>query len=190
MKYVKLPVSKPDEDPILAGRLTGKRTFLRLLEEMPPIHEPTIVILDFRNVDLATSSFLSEAVLPIRDHLILRQPPGYVVVANLVENVAEELDELLRRSGDAILSCAASQQGKLTKAHLIGKLEPKLLETFNMISNKGEASAVELHSKSKGSNGIGPTAWNNRLAALASKSLLVEIPHGRTKKYRPVVEIA
>ena len=37
---------------------------------------------------------------------------------------------------------------------------------------------------------VGATAWNNRLASLAAKSLVVEILQGRTKKYRPVLEVA
>jgi hypothetical protein len=190
MNKVIVPVLRPGEEPVLAGRLTGKRVFLRSLEELPPITEPTIVILDFHGVDLATSSFLSEAVLPLRDHLRLRRPPAYVVVANLAERVSEEFGELLNRSGDAILTCTASSQENVFNAQLVGNLEPKLQETFDLIRRKGETSAVELHSESNEADGIGPTAWNNRLAALTSKSLIIEIPQGRTKKYRPVLEIA
>jgi hypothetical protein len=36
---------------------------------------------------------------------------------------------------------------------------------------------------------VGATAWNNRLTSLAAKSLVVEILQGRTKKYRPVLEV-
>jgi hypothetical protein len=190
MNKVTVSILRPGEEPVFAGRLTGKRVFLRSLEELPPIAEPTIVILDFRGIDLATSSFLSEAVLPLRDHLRLRRPPAYVVVANLNERVSEEFGELLNRSGDAVLTCTTSSQGSISNAQLIGTLEPKLLETFDLIRRKGETSAVELHSESNDSEGIGPTAWNNRLAALTSKSLIMEIPQGRTKKYRPVLEIA
>ncbi|NJO33858.1 MAG: hypothetical protein HC869_12650 [Rhodospirillales bacterium] len=38
--------------------------------------------------------------------------------------------------------------------------------------------------------GIGPTAWNNRLSALATKGLLVERKQGKSKSFSPLLEIA
>jgi hypothetical protein len=140
-------------------------------------------------VELATASFLSEAVLPLRDHLRFRRPPAYVVVANLAARVAEEFDELLIRMGDAMLACELAANGDIAHVRLMGKLEEKLLETFNLIRQRGAASAVELHAESRESERIGPTAWNNRLSVLTSKSLVMEIAQGRTKKYQPVLEI-
>jgi len=66
MKNLSLPMLRPGNEPILAGRLTGKRAFVTALEALPEMVEPTLVLLDFRNVDFATSSFLSEVVLPLR----------------------------------------------------------------------------------------------------------------------------
>src|SRR5262245_56453367 len=143
MNIVTIQILKPNEEPILSGRLSGKRAFLRVLEEVPPFTAPTVVALDFRGVELATASFLSEAVLPLRDHLRFRRPPAYVVVVNLADKVAEELDELLIRSADAILACNVSANGDISKIRLTGTLEPKLLETFNLILKKGATSAVE-----------------------------------------------
>jgi hypothetical protein len=190
MNVMKVPMLTGGEEPILAGRLIGKRVFLRALENLPALTAPSIIALDFHGVDLATSSFLSEAILTLRDLLRTRRPPGYVVVVNLSEKVREELDELLNRSGDALLVGVLTGANKISGAEIAGKLDQKLEETFNLVRRKGETTAIELHSESGETDGIGPTAWNNRLAALASKSLLVEIPQGRTKKYRPVLEVA
>jgi hypothetical protein len=189
MKLTSIQITRPDEEPILAGRLGGKRMFLKALEEMPSLSEPTVVILDFAGVDLATSSFLSELLIPLRDHLRFRRPPGYVVVANANDRVIEEMDELLSRIGDALLACKSAND-KISRIELVGKLDPKLLETLELVRRQGETSAVELHSYSTDSDSIGPTAWNNRLAALARKSLVIEIPQGRLKKYRPILEYA
>jgi hypothetical protein len=189
MKQIIVPALKPDQDPLLAGRLDGKRFFLRTLEELPVLSEPTVIVLDFKGVELATSSFLNEALPPLRDHLRLRRPGGYVVLANLAEKVREELETLLSRMGDAFLTAETTQAGAVTKAELVGVLDQKLLDTLELVRSKGETSAVELHSDSADS-AIGATAWNNRLAALASKSLIVELPQGRSKKYRPVLEKA
>jgi hypothetical protein len=190
MKILQITVRKPHKEPILAGRLDGKRTFLRALEELPPLSDPALAVLDFAGAELATSSFLSELVLPLREHLRLRRPPAYLVVANLSEKVREELDELLNRLGDALLTCEFSNRGKISSVKLVGKLDQKLLETLELVRQKGETSAVELYAGSTDSDDIGPTGWNNRLAALASKSLIVEVPQGRTKKYRAILETA
>jgi len=77
----------------------------------------------------------------------------------------------------------------MTNQSLLGALEPKLNDTLELVKQRGEASAVELHSDSDEAKKIGPTAWNNRLNTLAAKSLLMEVwQGGRTKKYRPIME--
>jgi hypothetical protein len=180
---------QPGDDPVLAGRLSGKRAFLAALEKLPAMVEPTLVMLDFSGVDLATSSFLSEAVLPLRDHLGLRGQPGYVVVANLNEGVREEIEEMLRRSGDALLTCSSTAEGQVGEIQLCGKLDEKLQETLSLVSSKGETTAARLHEQCRDADPVGATAWNNRLASLAAKRLVVEVLQGRTKKYRPVLGI-
>ena len=76
MNRLTIPMLRPAAEPVLAGRLAGKRAFLSALEQLPEMAEPTLVLLDFRDVALATSSYLSEAVLTLRDHLRLRRHPG------------------------------------------------------------------------------------------------------------------
>ena len=187
MKLLLIAARNPDQDPILAGRLDGKRVFARVIEDVPPIKQPSILMLDFASVELATSSFLGETVLPLRDHLRARRPPIYLVVANLNEKVQEELDELLHRIGDALLSCQFAPGADPRNVQLLGILKPELLETWELVRLMGETTAVELFSSAK-SDRIGPTAWNNRLTALASKGLVVEFPQGRLKKYRSTLE--
>jgi hypothetical protein len=187
MKKIIILMLHPGDEPVLAGRLSGKRAFLAALEQLPDMAEPTLVLLDFAGVDLATSSFLSEAVLPLRDHLRLRGQPGYVVAANLKDDVREEIEEMLRRSGDALLACTTTAGDQIGDVQLCGKLEDKLHETLSLVSRKGETTAARLHEESHAADPVGATAWNNRLASLATKRLVVEILQGRTKKYRPVL---
>ena len=40
--------------------------------------------------------------------------------------------------------------------------------------------------RSNGSEDVGQTAWNNRLASLSRLGLLMEMSHGRAKRYRPL----
>jgi hypothetical protein len=190
MKTVIIPMLRPGVDPILAGRLSGKRAFVAVLEQFPELAEPTLVLLDFNGVELATSSYLSEVLAPLRDHLRLRRQPGYAVAANLHEKVREEIEEMLRRSGDAFLTCTADAAGAIADVALCGQLDAKLQETLMLVNSKREATAVQLHEESRAADPVGATAWNNRLATLAARSLVVEVLKGRTKKYRPVLEMA
>jgi hypothetical protein len=190
MNVVKIKLRLPDADPVLAGRLDGRRVLVRALEAFSAVKLPSLAVLDFDGVEVATSSFLSELVLPLRDHLRLRNPPAFVVLANLNEQVKEELDEHLGRLGEAVLSCVIDRANKISKPQIEGRLEQKLWETFKLLRRKKEATAVELHSDSADADKVGPTAWNNRLAALAGKGLVMESAQGRAKKYRLVLEIA
>jgi sugar-specific transcriptional regulator TrmB len=189
MKSLLVSMLRPDEDPVLAGRLTGRRAFVSVLERLPELAEPTLVLLDFKRVDLATSSYLNEVLLPLRDHLRLRCPPGYAVAANLSERVREEIEEMLRRTSEALLTCITDATGQIADVQLCGRLEEKLQETLALVSRKGETTAAQLHAESREVDAVGATAWNNRLTSLAAKSLIVEILQGRTKKYRPVLEV-
>src|SRR5689334_23211636 len=101
MNTVLLPMLRSGSDAVLAGRLSGQRAFVSALEQFPELAEPSLVLLDFTGIDLATSSYLSEVLVPLRDHLRVRRQPGYAVAANLEEKVREEIEEMLRRSGDA-----------------------------------------------------------------------------------------
>jgi hypothetical protein len=190
MNILAIPMLLPDSEPILAGRLSGQRAFVAALEQLSEFAAPSIVLLDFRGVDLVTSSFLSEVLVPLRDHLRLRRQPGYAVAANPSERVAEEMEELLRRSGEAFLTCSSDVVGRIANVQLCGRLDDKLQETLRLVSRKQETTAAQLHEELRNDDPVGATAWNNRLASLAAKSLVVEILQGRTKKYRPVLEIA
>jgi hypothetical protein len=190
MKTVQLVLLRPGAEPILAGRLTGKRAFVAALEQFPELAEPSLVLLNFDGVEYATSSYLSEVLLPLRDHLRLRRQPGYVVAANLTDEVREEIEEMLRRSGEAFLTCSTSPSGAIADIQLCGNLDDKLLETLKLVTDRRETTAARLHEEFRSTDTVGATAWNNRLASLAAKSLVIEILQGRTKKYRPVLEIA
>jgi hypothetical protein len=190
MRVVRIRLHLPGTGPILAGRLDGRRVFVRTLEQFSTVTETSLAVLDFEGISVATSSFLSELILPLRDHLRSRTPPSFVVVANLASRVKEEIDEYLNRIGEAVLSCTIDENDNISRPQLEGKLDPKLWDTFELLKRKREATAVELHNESGEGTNIGPTAWNNRLAALAGKGLVIESARGRAKKYRLLLETA
>ena len=186
MKQVVLPMLRPGQDPILAGRVEGENARRRLLSALGPITVPTLVVLEFCAVRLVTASYLDEVTLKFRTQL--ERTPGYPVAANLSDIVLDEFEHLLRRAGDAFLVCQRLESGVATTPRVLGVLEPKLKQTYGLVKQKGEAGAIELHAEFGDEEKVGPTAWNNRLNTLADKGLLLEIPLGRAKKYRPILE--
>jgi hypothetical protein len=185
MKRLVFRMSKYARSGVLAGRVDGDAARQKLFIEMGGINLPTIAVLDFSSVELATASFLDEAVLRLRDDV--RGMPIYLIVCNLGLSVEEELDALLYRADDAFLSFRHTTGCEFSNPRVVGKLDPKLKELYERIREKGEATATELHSEAQDS--VGPTAWNNRLNVLTSKGLLIEIPMGKAKKYRPLEEL-
>jgi hypothetical protein len=187
MKRLEFRMSKYAQNGVLAGRLDGDTARRKLFAEMSGENAPAIAVLNFAGVQLGTASFLDEAVLRLREDV--QGKPIYMIVCDLALAVEEELDALLLRANDAVLAFKHAHGGTYSSPRLLGSLDPKLKEAYERIKQKREASATELYLEARNSEKIGPTAWNNRLNMLASKSLLVEIPMGRTKKYRPMEEM-
>lgn len=187
VKLVSVDVYKAGQADILAGAGVGRRTCAALLAEVGIAREPTICLLDFKGVAFASASFLREAVLRLRDAARAQDSPLYVVVANSTPEVREELDDLLRRSADAMLACRTGDQGELTDPELLGELEPKQRQAFDLLRKAGEADAAKLQMLDQSGDSVGHTAWNNRLAALTAKGVVIEFQHGRAKRFRLVL---
>lgn len=173
---------------VLAGALSGRSALndmLAVTTTEPASPEP--VFLDFSGVEVATASFLRESVLAFRDIIRGRRSPFYPVVANANDIVRDELVELLRSRGDALMTCILDEEGAVRDAAPLGELDPKQRVTFDLVCEHGETDAGALmreYGKREGMKHT--TAWNNRLAALAARGLVIEQSHGRAKRYRPL----
>jgi hypothetical protein len=171
----------------LAGSPNGMRAFSALREKTaqePLVAE--ILFLDFKDVQIATASFLRESVINFRDAVRRQHSNFYPVVANANERVFEELKLLIEAKGGAIMTCFLDEEGKPVKAVLLGELDPKQRLTFDLVSKLGEVEASSLSRQS--SEEVKPTAWNNRLTALAGMGLIVEESQGRAKRYKRLFE--
>ena len=174
------------DDGILAGAMTGRRILGRLLESVQGQPEsPEPLYLDFSGVQVATASCLRECILEFRDIVRRRWTNCYPVVANANDSVKEELCILLTQR-DVLMLCSLDQEGRPGSPRLLGDLEPKQRVTFDLVRELGETDAGELMRGSKDNDDVGQTAWNNRLASLSRLGLLVEMSHGRAKRYRPL----
>jgi hypothetical protein len=171
----------------LAGCADGAMVLSKLIEAAARVEETEVIALDFFKVEIATASFLREAVLGFRDYCRNSRPNLYPVVARANLTIVEELEGLLRLKGDAIVVCEMNSRG-IKSARVLGKLEDKQSVTLRAVLAARGADAATLakrHPEEKAK----PTAWHNRLTSLSAKGILMETQSGRTKIYRPVVEV-
>lgn len=173
---------------VLAGALHGRAILNELLSTVasePAVPEP--VFLDFGKVEVATASFLRESVVAFREYVRGRRSTFYPVIANANDNVSDELLELAKNRGEAFLVCRLADDHRVEGTTLLGELNPKQKITFELVRAHSETDAAELMRNYGEREGVTQTtAWNNRLAALATLGLIVEISQGRNKRYRPL----
>jgi hypothetical protein len=174
---------------VLSGGIPGRKLLTALIAATPSIDAPTRVFLDFAGIEVATTSFLREAVIGFRDYARRSLDTVYPVAANLAPAVLEELEFFLRARNDVFWVCNLDAHERVSGARLLGDLDPAQRTTFDAVRELGVVTAPELAARHPDQS-IGPTAWNNRLSGLAAKGLLVERRAGKTKSFSPLLEIA
>lgn len=171
---------------VLAGALNGRKALAKLLEQIGDEPEkPEELFLDFSGVQVATASFLRETVFAFRDTVRRRRSKFYPVIANAEPVVEDELKILVQSDNSALMLCCLDRKGKPHKARLVGNLDPKQRLTFDLVQ-RGVTDAARLMREHGERENVKQTAWNNRLAALSSLGLVVELSAGRAKRYRPL----
>ena len=170
---------------VLAGAPNGRRASAKMLEiasREPATVEP--LYLDFAGIEIATASFLREAVLVFRDTIRMRRSNFYPIVANANQLIVDELMILVTPNRDALMTCCLSADGIASEAALVGDLDPKQRLTFDLVNQRNETDASELMRLYGAEEDVRQTAWNNRLAALSALGLVFELSQGRAKRYR------
>jgi hypothetical protein len=173
---------------VLAGAQAGRDLFAALVANTPASTEPTAWFLDFSGIEVATSSFLRESVIAYRDYTHTSRKNIYPVVANAKPAVLEELEFFLNQRRDAFWCCTLDAAGNCSNARVLGELDPIEKVTLQLVAQMGTASAPELATRERDASKIGPTGWNNRLASLGSKRLIVEHRTGKTKLFNALLE--
>lgn len=168
---------------ILAGAREGRAAQERLLvQALADFLE--VIELDFSGVEAATASYLREAVFGLRAALERHGVRTPLIILNANQVVEEDLALVARSLGTSIVSGSIVAQ----RGRVLGVLDEAQRETLSALARLGEASASELHDQVPSDPPVQVTAWNNRLAALASKGVVVEIRRGREKRFRPVLK--
>jgi hypothetical protein len=173
---------------VLAGATLGAAVFSALCLSRPVRTTQTVQFLDLQGIDVATASFLREAILAYRDHCRATFPAIYPVLANLSEAVEEELRNLLVQRSDAMAHCQLSKTGTVSRARVVGALESKQAEALRLVIEAGPIDAPSLARRQDGPGKVSATAWNNRLSALARKSLVLSTSQGRSVLFQPVLK--
>lgn len=180
--------SLADDQTILTGAQAGRRLFAQLVANAQAPSESEPAFLDFNGVTVATASFLRESVVAFRDYARSTLPTLYPVIANPTDVIVEELEFFLRHRKDAFWVCQLDARGRVIEARLIGELDEAHQIAFDLVIELGSASAPILAARSGLDDAVKTTAWNNRLAFLASRGLLIERRTGKIKNFSPVLE--
>ena len=158
------------------------------MQNLVPPPAPEAYFLDFGGVQLATSSFLRESVRAFRDFVRKQNPNVYPVIANAVEAIREELEIVLDARTDALWACELTDEQRATSEANRYTRSDAARGDIDLVVAHPEVDAPTLARKHGREHRVGTTAWNNRLAALAAKGLVVEKSAGRSKIYRSLLE--
>jgi hypothetical protein len=174
------------DNDVLAGSSMGRRisnSLWKIAKSCPP----GLFVIDAFGVEVATSSFLREGIVGFKSFVRRERPELYPVLSNLTPDVEEELVGLLNQMGDAFWLFNISQ-GAIKTHRLIGRIDPKLKETLELIENGQGYDAATLWKGTNSTESVGVTAWNNRLANLSKQGLVFESRVGKQKFFHPLHE--
>src|SRR5262249_41322764 len=149
----------------------GANLLAQLITTSSQASGSTVVFLDFRGIQVATGSFLREAILGFRDFCRRSRPDLYPVVANANDTILEELADLLHGRRDALVICTLAKGEVPGQAKVLGLLEDKQRATLQAVLLAGETDAASLAKQFEKEDAIGVTGWNNRLAFLTAKGI-------------------
>ncbi|MDE0539370.1 MAG: hypothetical protein OXH94_11670 [Rhodospirillales bacterium] len=174
------------EQPILAGSMAGRKIFSALVTLEYPKEHSEVCFFDFSQTDLMTQSCFRDSLLAFRDYCRVSLQNVYPVIQNANDLTLEEVNDYLVSQRDAFPACDLDGEGRVTWSGVLGVLDEKQIIALDRIANKkGELTASQLRREA---DGVGTTAWNNRLSALAAKGILMESQKGRAKVYKTVLE--
>lgn len=170
--------------PDLQGRLLGRKHFGQVCEILADTPPGEVVALDFGGVDLMTGSWANEMIVPLFKWAPDPRNDIFPVLCNLKGRWDEELQLLAEWNQQCYLW--AKGEG-LRRAKLIGVLDLGQKKSLESVLLSKEITGAELDRKYP-EEGVGATAWNNRLKDLHTKRLLKRVKRGREQVYSPVME--
>lgn len=181
-----LSIRKIAKSALLSGAGPGREllhVLAKLVAAEPEAGDPQEVIIDLADVEVS-ASFAREAFFGLRDRVRQTRPDLYPVLVNASPHTLEDIAIIADQRGP-ILAGSLDRRQRLTDLRVVGRLDLKARMTFELITELGETDVRELIRRDEDGD-TKPTAWSNRLASLVRLGLVMEIPMGRSKRYRPV----
>lgn len=182
----------------LFGATIGQEHMVPLLAELQAAPAGEIVIYDFAGVSHATASYIRATVLrllraslratvEIDNEATASNPPEealnvFPLVANLSEDVAEELQTVLESQSRACLEATRWDSKGLIQARVRGVLEGVLRDTLVRVVTARRTTATMLAEREPPN----VTGWNNRLAELYRMRLISRVKEGRQWIYSSI----
>lgn len=180
-----LDVSRALGSSTLLGLLGGKKGKELLSAALPELRPQDMLVLDLSGMELITASAGRESIVALCRELA--ETGTTVALRGGNEQTIDELSFAAEASKVPLLVLEQAIDGEQTRGRVIGLLEPKQRETLEIVARLGQADA-KTACEHAGDSSAGVTAWNNRLAGLASKGLLRERRSGKTKFYSLAME--
>jgi hypothetical protein len=190
--------SRWPDDTELFGATKGQEHIAPLLEELMVAPAGEIVIYDFAGVEHATASYIRATVLRLLNAALRatgdidpQSAPAssapealdvFPLVANLSDDVAEELQTVLESQGRACLEATRWDGRGIVQARVRGVLEGVLRDTLVRVVTARKATATMLAEREPPN----VTGWNNRLAELCRMRLVGRVKEGRQWIYSTI----
>lgn len=170
--------------PFLQGRPLGRAHFPVLCGLLTDVQPGETVLLDFREAEMVTGSWINEALVPLFEWASQKRNDIFPVIVNFNRDWLDELGLVGELTHNCFL--VSEGTGSPKTAQLIGKLDTGQRETLYAASTLDEATGAKLE-RSGINEAVRATAWNNRLRDLYQKRLLKREKRGREQIYSPVV---
>lgn len=170
----------------LQGRLLGRTHFGKVCGMLADTPRGEVIYLDFGGVELMTGSWANEVIVPLCTWAADPRNDLFPVLRNLKQSWKDEL-ELLAGWNQQCYLWAKGREVDPKRSALIGPLDPAQRKTLEAVVQFKQVTGAELE-RTFPNEGVGATAWNNRLKDLYTKRLLTRVKRGREQVYSPLMD--
>lgn len=158
---------------VLASKILGDQHRAKIEAALRASGPGELAVVDLGAKGHLTSSYFVAAFWPW-----WADQPALPLLANPTDLTSEELDLALRAVGSAAWVVRWDSRDGVREPRLLGTIDPGNREALFDILERGPSTASELNRR-RPDEGIGRTAWNNRLALLFGQRLLRRERRGR-----------
>lgn len=177
-----------------------------LLSSIDSSETPCFIALNFSGIDAVNGSYVRASVAWLTRCALLSRsgapdtqsqsrqdspdpweirplPIRAIFVSNLTQEVREEIDLYFKQERLPCLEALQTEGEAVISARILGHLDAQLYRTLNCLHHYGESAVAENLWKTYTDDGIGLTAWNNRLSELFQRLLVYRTKERKFWRY-------